>query len=240
MEKYTSYCSEYTVTKEQVIKSYCSECTVTKEQVIKSYIEGDDLEYMMAMKEAFILKSLSQIDGFPKLLRAYSTPYDRETNMMPRFNLVMNNVGKPITYSGNIQEARRILADTTNLLCILHHNGIVHCDIKPNNIMTDESGKISVIDFSHSHKLLDTHFRDSDKVVQTKLYTAPESSFYSENKTTKIDIWSLGCVYYELITNQVLMEDCNYSNVINKIYKCEKSEQNLLLRMLQTDKSGRT
>ena len=72
---------------------------------------------------------------------------------------------------------------------------IIHCDLKPENIMLRQMGKtgIKMIDFGNScftnKKIL--------KYVQSRYYRAPEVTLelpYS----TPIDMWSLGCILYEL------------------------------------------
>ena len=78
---------------------------------------------------------------------------------------------------------------------------LVHCDLKPENILyTDDSKtKVKVIDFG-STSFLDNQSYD---FLQTKPYRAPEVCFGS-NFDFSVDMWSLGCIVYELITGLVL------------------------------------
>lgn len=163
----------------------------------------------------------------------------------------MTNVGKPVQYTGNITESRRILGEICKLLLILHENNIVHCDLKLQNILIDD-GKVPIIDFGHSHILNPiTHMLGRSKIVeQTPTGTAPESLFGSVlPRTEKIDIWSLGCLYYELITNEKLFAneedvlkttlDNMHTNKINHI-DCDVFDRELLQMMLVTDPTKRS
>ena len=82
----------------------------------------------------------------------------------------------------------------------LRCRGIVHCDLKPSNILLDPDGKVTIIDFGLSVDLLwekpPTGFRG------TLLYAAPE--ILQEGVTSpKVDSWGLGVVFAELVNNFV-------------------------------------
>ena len=81
---------------------------------------------------------------------------------------------------------------------------IIHCDLKPENIMfIDENYKdIKLIDFGSSygnHKLAIDHIPEF-----TLWYRAPEIALKLPGFTNKIDMWALGCIFYELITKKAL------------------------------------
>ena len=72
---------------------------------------------------------------------------------------------------------------------------LIHCDLKPENIMLKEQGKtaIKIIDFGNacfSHNKI-------YKYVQSRYYRAPEIVMQLPY-STQIDMWSLGCIMYEL------------------------------------------
>jgi serine/threonine protein kinase len=193
------------------------------------------------MVELFFLKSLEKYDGFPKIIKAYALPLHKQPSfMMPCFVIEMTNVGKPLKYTGNITEARHTLGEICKLLHILHKNDIVHCDIKLQNILIDDNGKISIIDFGHSHKLNPfTHMLGKSLLIeQTPTGTAPESLPYSIlPRTEQIDIWSLGCLYYELLTDIKLFYSSSDNTYINEIRRsgCSDFDRELLEMMLVVD-----
>ena len=81
----------------------------------------------------------------------------------------------------------------------LHKCGIVHRDLKPSNIcFSPETQEVKIIDFSLARESgLDNG--DRTWYVQTRQYRAPELLLNSLRNTPKIDVWALGCIFYELM-----------------------------------------
>ena len=80
----------------------------------------------------------------------------------------------------------------------MHGNKIVHRDIKPQNVFVDSDMNLKVGDFGIS-KLLDYTAQNCQTSAGTPSYMAPEM-VESQDYSFKADIWSLGCVIYEMIT----------------------------------------
>lgn len=93
-------------------------------------------------------------------------------------------------------------------LTCLETNNIVHRDLKPENILFKDSNynSIVLIDFSLSQKQNSTCY-DCNYIVQTIPYRAPEI-YLETNYDTRLDIWSLGCILYEMYYNTILF-NCN-------------------------------
>ena len=126
------------------------------------------------------------------------------------FNLVMEycqGIDLKKQIDKNREENKRIdpnslfnyIIDICNGLKEIHSKNIIHRDIKPENLILTENNKIKICDFG-IEKLLDSLIKTPDD--NNINYSAPE--IFSENNENKItykaDIWSLGCVIYELCT----------------------------------------
>nr|CDJ87656.1 Serine threonine protein kinase-related domain containing protein [Haemonchus contortus] len=102
----------------------------------------------------------------------------------------------------------------------LHNSGVIHRDLKPSNIVVNDKCVLKVLDFGLARKkTIDTAMRMSDYVV-TRYYRAPEVILglpYSE----KVDIWSVGCIFAEMINHRVLFPGLDrvdqWSKIINEM-----------------------
>ncbi|ALC49916.1 sgg [Drosophila busckii] len=86
-------------------------------------------------------------------------------------------------------------------LAYIHSLGICHRDIKPQNLLLDpESAVLKLCDFGSAKQLL--HGEPNVSYICSRYYRAPELIFGAINYTTKIDVWSAGCVLAELLLGQ--------------------------------------
>ena len=104
-------------------------------------------------------------------------------------------------------EALAIVPQICDALQFAHDEGIVHRDVKPENILLDQRGRVKIADFGlaklatrseHDFTLTGTH-----QVMGTPRYMAPEQMEGSRTVDHRADIYSLGVVFYEMLTGQV-------------------------------------
>ena len=102
-----------------------------------------------------------------------------------------------------VQEAVKITVAIAEGLEHAHMMGIVHCDVKPHNILITDSGRVKVTDFSIARAINSaTTMMYTNSVMGSAHYISPEqASGKSINVST--DIYSLGVVLYELLTGEV-------------------------------------
>jgi serine/threonine-protein kinase ULK4 len=105
----------------------------------------------------------------------------------------------------------------------LHKNGILHCNLKPSNILVDEYGNIKLCDFKKALKtnlISQTDIR-RNKSAMTPCYTAPELFSEDGMYNFKTDLWALGCIMYEMAVGNVPFYDESVGKLMQKIVNDE-------------------
>lgn len=102
-----------------------------------------------------------------------------------------------------IDEAVEIVVGVLGALEYAHNEGIVHRDIKPGNIMLTPTGQVKVMDFGIARAMADQSatMTQTNSVVGTAQYLSPEQA-RGEVVDARSDLYSTGCVLFELLTGQ--------------------------------------
>ena len=98
------------------------------------------------------------------------------------------------------EQALPIMKQLVSAISNAHYNGIVHRDIKPQNILMDHDGNVKITDFGIAMALSATAHTKTNSVLGTVHYLSPEQA-RGGMATKKSDIYSVGIVFYELLTS---------------------------------------
>jgi len=169
-------------------------------------------EISMLKDEAKLLASLDH----PNIVRFYNIDF-----IDNKFVLVMEYIkGKIlrdiITEGGiDIDEAVNIATQILNAVYYAHSQQVLHRDLKPENILITTREVIKVTDFGLARFIKSSSI--SASTAGTPIYMAPEA--WSGNFNEKSDIWSLGVIFYELLTGTLPFLDDSLNGLKKKIDK---------------------
>ncbi len=147
--------------------------------------------------------------------------------------------------------AAYIAYETAQALEYMADRKMVHCDIKPDNIMIAKTGDLKVIDFGMAKQLLDVNLTPEDMFVGTPEFIAPELICDDTDIDIRADVFSLGVTLYALIAGRTLFagispEQVLRSRMANPTIKLDFDGvevdtrlRDLLIRMVVSDPNER-
>jgi eukaryotic-like serine/threonine-protein kinase len=99
-------------------------------------------------------------------------------------------------------EVIRIVGQVLGGLAAIHERGIVHRDIKPQNILLEDDLTPMLSDFGVAYSPLESSLTQTGMTIGTAAYMAPEQAT-GEQVGPRADLYAVGCVLYELLTGQL-------------------------------------
>ena len=144
-----------------------------------------------------------------------------------------------------------IASQLAQSLAAAHEQGVIHRDIKPQNLLLDANGVLKVMDFGvarlQGHK---THLTEVGTLVGTPSYMAPEQ-LLSEDFDERADLYSAGVVLFECLTGRLPFEGTTIISIIAHVMRDEAPAPSslngdvpaavsaLVLRLLAKEPGGR-
>ncbi|MCJ1313859.1 hypothetical protein MMC25_007539 [Agyrium rufum] len=114
-------------------------------------------------------------------------------------------------------EIKTLLLQLTSAIEYLHSNWIMHRDLKTSNILMNNRGQMKIADFGMARYYGDPPPKLTQLVV-TLWYRAPELLLGAEKYGFEVDMWSVGCIFAELLIKEPLLQGKNEVDQLSKIF----------------------
>ena len=151
----------------------------------------------------------------PNIVAVYDTGEERDGASEVSVPYIVMELVEGVTLREVLRDGRKIVperaleftAGVLDALAYAHRAGIVHRDIKPANVMLTPGGTVKVMDFGIARAVADTSatMTQTAAVIGTAQYLSPEQA-RGEKVDNRSDIYSVGCLLYELLTSQPLFK----------------------------------
>jgi len=113
-------------------------------------------------------------------------------------------------------EIKTLLLQVLSGLDFLHSQWIMHRDLKSSNLLLNNRGEIKIADFGMARYYGDPPPQLTQLVV-TLWYRSPELLLGAEQYGTEVDMWSIGCIFGELLTKEPLLQGKNEVDQVSKV-----------------------
>lgn len=175
-------------------------------------------------KEIRLISRLSH-PNIIKIIAYNAIDSERKFYIMPLYKSSLRSV-LPELYN-NYDRQYKVISEILDGVIYLHSQGVLHRDLKPENILYNSDSDIAINDFGFSRQVdsNSTRLTSYGHAFGTERYTAPEQFNDASNVTEKADIFSLGKVIEDIVTNgcsaYIPVSDLNYI-----IRKCTENNPN--------------
>ncbi len=169
-------------------------------KVLRGDLSNDEKFVRRFQREALSASSLSH----PNIVEMYDVGEDNGLYYIVMEYVEGKTLKQLLKRRGNLtlSEAIDIMLQLTDGMAHAHDSYIIHRDLKPQNIMIQDDGQVKITDFGIAMALNSTQLTQTNSVMGSVHYLPPEQAS-GKGSTIKSDIYSLGIIFYELLTGKL-------------------------------------
>ena len=185
-------------------------------KILRGDLANDEKFIRRFQREALSASSLSH----PNIVEMYDVGEDNGNYYIVMEYIEGKTVKQLLKKRGKltVSEAVDIMLQLTEGMAEAHDSYIIHRDIKPQNIMIREDGTIKITDFGIAMALNSTQLTQTNSVMGSVHYLPPEQAS-GKGCTIKSDIYSMGILFYELLTGNLPFKGDNAVEIALKHLK---------------------
>ena len=116
------------------------------------------------------------------------------------------------------QALKGLMYQLINAVAFCHAHRVLHRDLKPQNVLVSELGDVKLADFGLARAFQMPMPKYTHEVI-TLWYRAPESLLGLADYSTPVDIWSIGCIFAEMATNESPFQGDSEIDQLFKIFR---------------------
>jgi serine/threonine-protein kinase len=147
------------------------------------------------------VESISQIDH-PNVIALYDVVQEDDLNFLVMEYVPGPSLRKLLDAGGmSVTDAVRFACEIARGLGAAHELGVIHRDVKPANVMIDETGASKVVDFGVARLAGREYSSPKRKLVGTLPYMAPEQ-LRGRDIDQRVDVYALGVMLFEMLTGR--------------------------------------
>ena len=183
---------------------YLAVDTILKREVAVKVLRGDlskdNTSLVRFQREANAATKLSH----PNIVEVYDVGEDHGKNFIVMEYVKGRTLKDLVRQRGALakEEAVNIMRQLVSSVMAAHKNGIIHRDIKSQNVLIKDDGTVKLSDFGIALAADAVQLTQTDVIVGSVHYLAPELA-RGEQATQQSDIYALGIVFYEMLTGDV-------------------------------------
>lgn len=192
-------------------------------KILPSHFVADVERVTRFKREALALSALNH----PNLVTIYEVGESGGLNFIA-MEFVEGQTLRSMMRNGlKLKDSLSIAGQVAEALAAAHGSGIIHRDIKPDNIMVRPDGYVKLLDFglaklieAHAPREIDEAHTRAGAAMGTLAYMSPEQAA-GETTDHRTDIWSLGVVLYEMVTGRKPFDGGDRRVTVNAILSSE-------------------